>query len=132
VDVKQLIEKAKEARERAYVPYSRFPVGAALLAQDGRLFLGCNIENASYSLTQCAERTALFSAVAQGVRRFTALAVIADTPKPVTPCGACRQVLAEWCSPGMKVYLCRLGGEWIETTIGELLPLAFSQEDLDV
>jgi cytidine deaminase len=125
-----LIAEARKAREHAYVPYSRFPVGAALMAEDGTVFGGCNVENASYGLTNCAERTALFKAVSEGKRRFVGLAVVADTPGPVSPCGACRQVLAEWCAPDMKVWLANLKGEVAETTVGELLPGAFGKEDL--
>lgn len=125
-----LIAEARRAREHAYVPYSRFPVGAALLTDDGAVFRGCNVENASYGLTNCAERTALFKAVSEGKRRFAALAVIADTPGPVAPCGACRQVMAELCPPDMKVYLANLKGDWKETTVKELLPDSFGREEL--
>lgn len=124
------MKQAIEARGTAYVPYSKFPVGAALLAADGTVYTGCNIENAGYSLTNCAERTAVFKAVSEGNKTFTALAVSADTPGPVSPCGACRQVLAEFCPPDMPVYLTNLKGDVQETTISELLPGAFSTEDL--
>ena len=130
MEKEQLLKKAIEARGTAYVPYSNFPVGAALLATDGTVYLGCNIENAGYSMTNCAERTAVFKAVSEGVKSFAALAVSADTPGPVSPCGACRQVLAEFCSPDMPVYLTNLKGDVQETTISELLPGAFSTEDL--
>ena len=99
----QLIEEAKKAREMAYVPYSKFQVGAALLTSDGRVFRGCNIENAAYSMCNCAERTALFKAYSEGERDFTMMAVIADSDRPVTPCGACRQVISELCPKDMKV-----------------------------
>jgi len=100
-----LLADARSARDMAYAPYSRFPVGAALLTKDGRRFNGCNVENAAYGLCNCAERTALFSAVAAGCKPgdFAAMAVIADTPGPVSPCGSCRQVMAELCDPGMPV-----------------------------
>jgi cytidine deaminase len=124
-----LLAEARRAREFAYVPYSHFPVGAALMAEDGTIYRGCNVENASFGLTNCAERTALFKAVSEGKRRFVALAVVADTPGPVTPCGACRQVMVEWCPPDMKVYLANLKGEVIETTVGKLLPDSFGRED---
>lgn len=127
----QLINESKKARERAYVPYSTFPVGAALLAADGTIYHGCNIENSAFSMTNCAERTAFFKAISEGVTSFTALAVIADTEGPVSPCGACRQVIAEFCKPGMPVYLSNLKGEVLETTVAQLLPGAFSKEDLD-
>lgn len=126
----QLLEQAIAARENAYVPYSKFPVGAALLTSDGKVYLGCNIENAGYSMTNCAERTAMFKAVSEGDRTFKALAVSADTEGPVSPCGACRQVLAEFCAPDMPVYLTNLKGDVQDTTISELLPGAFTPEDL--
>lgn len=130
MEKEQLMKQAIAARSTAYVPYSKFPVGAALLTADGKVYLGCNIENAGYSMTNCAERTAVFKAVSEGDKTFTALAVSADTPGPVSPCGACRQVLAEFCSPDMPVYLTNLKGDVQETTISELLPGAFSTEDL--
>ncbi|WP_054950020.1 cytidine deaminase [Numidum massiliense] len=129
--MEQLIAAAKEARGRAYVPYSRFPVGAALLLPNGEIVSGCNIENASYGLTNCAERTAIFKAVSRGERQIAAVAVIADTNDPVSPCGACRQVLAEFCAPNVPVYLANLKGDVRETTISELLPFSFTQEALD-
>lgn len=95
MDKNSLIQEAKKAREKAYVPYSKFQVGAALLGEDGTVYHGCNIENAAYSMCNCAERTAIFKAVSEGVRKFTAMAVIADTDGPVSPCGACRQVMSE-------------------------------------
>lgn len=125
-----LIEEAKKARHHAYVPYSRFPVGAALLGEDGVMYHGCNIENSSYGMTNCAERTAFFKAVSEGSRRFTALAVVGDTEGPISPCGACRQVIAEFCDEAMPVYLTNLTGDVLETTVGQLLPGAFSKEDL--
>ena len=131
MDKQQLMEQAISARGNAYVPYSKFPVGAALLSKDGTVYTGCNIENAGYSLTNCAERTAVFKAVSEGVKQFEALAVAADTKGPVAPCGACRQVLVEFCAPDMPVYLTNLEGAVSETTIAELLPGAFSTEDLD-
>jgi cytidine deaminase len=131
MDLNQLLEKAKEAREMAYVPYSKFKVGAALLTEDGQVILGCNIENAAYSLCNCAERTALFKAYSEGLKKFRKMAVIADTPNPVAPCGACRQVMAELCPPDMEVYMGNLKGEKVTKTVAELLPGAFSQEDLN-
>lgn len=130
MDKSQLMEESKIAREHAYVPYSKFKVGAALLSKEGKVYHGCNIENAAYSMTNCAERTAVFKAVSEGVRDFDSLAVVADTEGPVSPCGACRQVIAEFCEPNMPVYLINLTGNVLETTVAELLPGAFSPEDL--
>lgn len=128
---KQLMDKAREAMERAYVPYSQFKVGAALLTTDGEVIQGCNIENAAYSLCNCAERTALFKAYSENKRSFVKMAVIASTPGPVSPCGACRQVMVELCDKDMHVILGNLKGDIVSTTVGELLPGAFSQEDLN-
>lgn len=127
----QLIEQAKLAREKAYVPYSKFQVGAALLSVDGKVYNGANIENAAYSLTCCAERTALFKAYTEGDTKFSALAVVADTKRPVPPCGACRQVISELCPPDMPVYLTNLKGDLQEIAVKDLLPGAFSPEDLN-
>ncbi|RXI99409.1 cytidine deaminase [Anaerobacillus alkaliphilus] len=126
----RLIEEAKIARERAYVPYSKFQVGAALLTKDGKIYHGCNIENAAYSMCNCAERTALFKAYSDGEKDFDTLCVVADTKRPVPPCGACRQVIAELCAPDMKVILTNLQGDVEETTVEKLLPGAFLPEDL--
>ncbi len=125
--VDDLLNLARAARQRAYAPYSRFQVGAVVLTRDGRRFDGCNVENAAYSLCNCAERTALFAAVAAGCRPgdFTALAVVADTPGPVSPCGACRQVMTELCDDAMPVLLGNLGPHVQETTVAELLPGSF-------
>lgn len=125
----ELMKAAREAREKAYVPYSRFKVGAALLTEDGQIYTGCNVENASYGLANCAERTAIFKAVSEGHRRFTAIAVIADTEGPCSPCGACRQVMSEF-GGETKVFLTNLKGDVSETTVAELLPGAFREEDL--
>jgi cytidine deaminase len=127
---RELIEKALEARQMAYVPYSNFAVGAALLSESGKVYLGCNIENAAYPLCNCAERTALFKAFSEGDRTYKAMAVVADCPVPVPPCGACRQVMAELCPPDMKVILSNTAGEVTETTVSALLPGAFTKEDL--
>lgn len=126
-----LIEEAKKARGKAYVPYSNFPVGAALLTEDGKVYHGCNIENAAYSMCNCAERTALFKAFSEGDKKYTAMAVVADTERPVPPCGACRQVISELCPNTMKVVLANLKGDINELTVEELLPGAFSPEDLN-
>ena len=131
MDIQGLMQKAKEAREAAYVPYSKFKMGAALLTDKGDVFTGFNIENAAYSLCNCAERTALFKAFSEGERKYQKMAVIADTPQPVAPCGACRQVLAELCPPDMEVIMGNLKGDTLIKTVAELLPGAFSQEDLN-
>lgn len=126
--MESLIQAAREAREKAYAPYSGFKVGAAVLSRDGRIFSGCNVENASYGLTNCAERTAVFKAVSEGGTQLTALAVIADTRKPVAPCGACRQVMAEF---GIKkIIMCNTKGERHIATLDQLLPAVFDQHDL--
>ncbi len=123
-----LVVAAREAATRAHAPYSGFRVGAALLAGDGRIFTGCNVENASYGLTLCAERVALAKAVSEGATVFRALAIAggaADTP--ATPCGACRQALAEFCPPRMPVWYAGLAaGSARSTTLGRLLPQAFT------
>jgi cytidine deaminase len=123
----ELIDGARRAREAAYAPYSGFRVGAAVLASDGRVFTGCNVENASYGLCNCAERTALFSAIAAGVPAGTLdrIAVIGDTPGPISPCGACRQVMLELGGEAMGVVLANLDGACRVTTAGDLLPGGF-------
>lgn len=123
----QLVEEARRAREAAYAPYSRFAVGAALLTRDGRVYRGCNVENAAYGLCNCAERTALFSAIADGCRPgdFTHLAVIAECDGPVSPCGACRQVMAELGGPALTVILANTAGDQHSSSADALLPGAF-------
>ena len=123
IDFQPLINAARLAREQAYAPYSRFAVGAALRTKSGRVFVGCNVENLSFGLTICAERAAVFAAVAAGEREFEALAVVADSREPVTPCGACRQVLAEF-SPTLPVCSANLQGTVFKSSIAELLPRA--------
>ena len=122
-----LLALARSAREQAYAPYSHFLVGAALLTRDGRRFGGCNVENAAYGLCNCAERTALFSAIAAGCQPgdFAALAVIAHTDHPVSPCGACRQVMSQLCDDTMSVVLANLRGATQETSVAALLPGSF-------
>lgn len=127
-----LTKIANDMLDIAYVPYSKFPVGAALLTNDGEVFTGCNIENASFSLTNCAERTAIFKAVSEGVHDFSKIVVTANSEGPISPCGACRQVIAEFCSPEMPVILTNRAGVTRETTVGELLPGAFTENDMDV
>ncbi len=115
-----LIAAATAARLQAYAPYSNFQVGAALLAKDGRVFTGCNVENLSYGLTICAERNAVFAAVASGVREFEVIAIVADTREPISPCGACRQVMAEF--GDFKIISATLDGRTFESTVAALLP----------
>lgn len=126
-----LVQKALEARKAAYVPYSKYRVGAAILSSSGKIYSGCNIENASYGLTNCAERTAVFKAVSEeGPRGFKILAVAADGNTPASPCGACRQVIKEFFDDSAEVILVNEKGEGYSTTVGELLPGAFSNKYL--
>jgi cytidine deaminase len=127
LDAHALIRVALEARDKAYAPYSRFLVGAALLTKDGRVFAGCNVENASYGLCNCAERTAFFAAVAAGCRLgdFSHLALVADSDEPVSPCGACRQVMLELGGAQLVVIQANLQGDIAQSTAGALLPGAF-------
>ncbi len=120
----ELLDTAMQALESAHAPYSNYKVGVALLCSDRTVFTGCNIENASYGLTNCAERTALFSAVAAGKTEFAALAIAASSEPVPFPCGACRQVLAEFCDPDFPIYIKSSKG-YETTTLGELLPHAF-------
>ncbi len=124
-----LIAAAAAARAHAFAPYSQFAVGAALEAADGRIFPGCNVESASYGLTICAERNALFRAVCEGARSFLRVAVVTDTEKPTPPCGACRQLLWEF-APDAEVLLANLRGDVVKYTVGELIPGAFDQQQL--
>lgn len=128
-DVDTLIRQALEARERAYVPYSHFPVGAALLSRSGRVYLGCNVENASSGATCCAERTAIFKAVSEGERDFVALAVVTGSPGIGTPCGICRQVIVEF-APELSVIMANPAGEYKVRRASELLPDAFCPASL--
>ncbi|MDR2029246.1 MAG: cytidine deaminase [Treponema sp.] len=123
MNMEELFLTAQKAAEAAYAPYSRFRVGAALLAEDGTVFSGANVENRSYGLTICAERSALVSAVSRGYRSFRALAIAApDSADPVGPCGACRQVLSEFMPPQAQVRFGGSGPRRVDTTMGELLP----------
>ena len=130
-----LLQTAEAARQNSYCPYSRFAVGAAILCDDGRVFDGCNIENAAFSPTICAERVAVAKAVSAGVRKITAVAVVGgNVGKQVvtcTPCGVCRQVLAEFCAPDTPVYMYDKDGGVCVRTLNELLPFGFSAADLE-
>jgi cytidine deaminase len=125
---KQLVQKALAAREWAYAPYSQYPVGAALLAASGRIYTGVNVENAAYPTTMCAERVAVFSAVSEGEREFEAIAVV--TANGGTPCGSCRQVLAEFGLEAVVFIADQDGNLILETTVEQLLPAAFTPRDL--
>lgn len=132
----KLVELAIEAREHAYVPYSHFAVGAALLTKDGKVYQGCNIENSSFGATNCAERTAFFRAVYEGEREFEAIAIVGGPAgRPVSelcaPCGICRQVMAEFCKADFKIYLSKGDGTYFESNLTNMLPLSFTREDLE-
>lgn len=126
----ELIELARQVRELAYAPYSKFKVGAVVESSDGRIFTGCNIENSSYSMTMCAERVALGKAVSEGARDFIRMAVIADAYAPVPPCGACRQVISELCGKHVEIVMVNLQGQIETHTVAELLPEAFDSSFL--
>ncbi len=130
LDLDRLIAAAREARERAYAPYSGFRVGAAVMAE-GKVFTGCNVENASYGLTICAERAAVFAAVAGGARQIEAVVIVTGAPVPTAPCGACRQVLAEL-GPAAEVTSVTLSGRRTVWRVSDLLPAAFGPQDLAV
>ena len=132
----ELVNLAIEAREHSYCPYSNFAVGAALLTKDGKIYQGCNIENSAFSPTNCAERTAFFTAVYQGEREFEAIAVVGGTAgKPVSelcaPCGVCRQVMREFCKDDFKIYLSKGDGTYVEVKLTDLLPFGFTEFNLN-
>lgn len=135
--IKALIESALNAQQYSYSPYSNFCVGAAILSTDGRIFTGCNIENAAFSPTICAERTAIAKAISENAHTFTMIAVVGKKLNSssneigfVTPCGVCRQVLAEFCTNDLKIILARTPNDYKVVTLGELLPQAFSPGNL--
>ena len=134
---KELVDAAISARKMAYTPYSVFQVGAALLTKSGKIFQGCNIENATYTPTNCAERTAFFKAVSEGEREFTAIAIAGGKAEKqisgyCTPCGVCRQVMMEFCDPDtFQIILASSPDEWKVYTLRELLPLGFSSKNLE-
>ncbi len=135
IDTKHLIEQAIDARSRAYTPYSHFKVGAALLTKGGKIYKGCNIENAAYTPSNCAERTAIFKAVSEGEREFAAIAIVGSmegetNTLPTGPCGVCRQVMAEFCSLDMPVIIAKTPEDYMQMTLGELLPLSFGPANL--
>lgn len=118
-------------REQAYVPYSNFPVGAALLTKSGKIYTGCNIENAAFPVSLCAERVAIFKAISEGETDFVEMAVVADTERPVPPCGSCRQVMSEFFDPDMVIHLTNLRINTLSTTMDELLPFSFKKSDME-
>ncbi|NQN87284.1 cytidine deaminase [Streptococcus suis] len=121
-----LLDLVVENSSHAYVPYSHFPVSAVLVAKNGQIFTGVNIENASFGLTNCAERTAIFKAVSEGVLDFSEIVIYGETEKPISPCGACRQVMAEFFEQDLKVTLVAKDKSTVEMTVGELLPYSFT------
>ncbi|WP_420704579.1 cytidine deaminase [Leuconostoc mesenteroides] len=123
---RKLVDVANQALNDTYTPYSHFPVGAALLAENGEIFKGVNIENVSFGLTNCAERTAIFTAIAAGQRHFHGLVISGRTDEPIAPCGACRQVMVEFFDPDMPIWLINDQGKEIETNIAELMPGSFN------
>jgi cytidine deaminase len=120
-----LLASAQEAKAKAYAPYSNFHVGAALITTKGKIFNGCNVENTSYGLTNCAERTAIFKMVSEGEKEITEILVIGDTEDFLPPCGACRQVIAEFSQNDTPVHMCNKNGEIKTTSVGELIPFTF-------
>ena len=133
----KLLELAHEARERAYAPYSHYAVGAALLTKDGRVYQGCNIENASFSATNCAERTAFFKAVYDGCYDFAAIAggpagkPVQAQDEPSGPCGVCRQVMQEFCGPDFEIHMQKAGGGVFTVKLPELLPFGFTKDSME-
>ncbi len=128
-ELRDLVRYAKHARRGAHAPFSKFKVGAALKARDGSIVTGCNIENASYGLTLCAERVAVFKAISEGIKRFDAIAVVADSPRPTAPCGPCRQILWEFCGD-IWVHIADLRGGVVSKRMADLLPLPFDRRNL--
>lgn len=129
MNYKKLVQKAKEAKEKALPLYSHFHVGAALLTEDDKIYSGCNVENSSYSLTICAERTAIFKAISEGERNFKAIAIISNSSDFITPCGACRQIIHDHCGE-IDIVCSNSNGEFKVFKTSELLPFAFGDEDL--
>jgi len=127
---KELVKLAIDAREKAYVPYSKFKVGAAIEMEDGTVFTGCNIENASYGATNCAERTAIFKAVSEGHSIIKKIAIVGDMSTYTAPCGICRQVIAEFAAKDIEIVLIKNQDEYQVKTLEEILPGAFTKEDL--
>lgn len=127
----KMFKAAKKAQENAYVPYSNFPLGAAVLTEDENIYTGVNIENASFSLTNCAERSAIFTAVSEGNRKIKALLLISSTKNPVTPCGACRQVIKEFADGDIEIIMMTREGKELKMKSDELLPGAFTDSQME-
>lgn len=130
MDIENLLQKAKEIRNKAYTPYSKFPVGAALITKSGKIYQGCNIENAAYPVSCCAERVAIFKAISDGAFDFDEMAVVADTKRPVPPCGSCRQVMSEFFEKGTRIHTSNLNDDINTMTMEEMLPFSFEPDDL--
>lgn len=130
MDYRNLAKIAIDARENAYVPYSKFKVGAAVLTEDGSIYTGCNIENASYGATNCAERTAIFKAVSEGHKKIKAIAIVGDMSTNTYPCGICRQVIVEFATKDIDIILVKNEEDYVIKTMEEILPGAFTKEDL--
>lgn len=126
---RELIDQAKEAMKYAYVPYSKFQVGAALLTKDGKVFTGCNVENASYGATNCAERTAIFKAVSEGYQEYEAIAIVSSSQDTTYPCGICRQVMTEFMPEG-KIFYENSKGEIVESSVREVMPFGFDPDSM--
>ncbi|MBU3128462.1 cytidine deaminase [Clostridium tagluense] len=130
MDYKKLAKIAIDARENAYAPYSKFKVGAAVVTEDDSIYTGCNIENASYGASNCAERTAIFKAVSEGHKKIKAIAVVGDMSTHTYPCGICRQVIAEFATEDINIIMVKSEDDYIIKTMEEILPGAFTKEDL--
>ena len=131
LNMETLIDKAAKIRKNAYVPYSSFPVGAAVLTKGGKVYTGCNIENAAYPVSCCAERVAIFKAISNGETSFQAIAVIGDTERPIPPCGSCRQVMSEFFDKQTTIHLANLNGQTETLSMETLLPFSFQPKDLN-
>lgn len=130
IEIKNMIRMANDARDRAYAPYSEYKVGACLKGESGAFYLGCNVECASYSPTNCAERTAVFKGISECEHAFTAIAITCNAETLPMPCGVCRQVLVEFCKPDMEIIVANKYGEYRVFSLGELLPYSFGPQDL--
>ncbi|WP_106064558.1 cytidine deaminase [Clostridium liquoris] len=130
MNYEELIKKALEAREKAYVPYSKFKVGAAILTGNNKVYTGCNIENASYGATNCAERTAIFKAVSEGEKEIRAIAIVGSEDELTFPCGICRQVISEFALQNIEIIIGKNENKYVVKTLEEILPGAFTKKDL--